>query len=59
MTQQTKMLREKNQRTNKAVPDDVENEAVEEAADGGQQTKWERLLMFIHLHLIKDAKHVW
>jgi len=44
------------QQTNQSVPDDVEDEAVEKAADGGEQTQWERLLFLVHLNLIKDSE---
>jgi len=49
-------LRWKAECTDEAVPDDMEDEAVEKAADGGQEAEWERLLLFIHLNLIKDSE---
>jgi len=37
------------------VPDDVEDETVEKAADGGEKTEGERLLMVIHLNLVQNT----
>ena len=37
------------------MPDDVEEKAVEKAADSGEEKQWERLLLLIHLNLIKDS----
>ena len=52
---QKKTAETKAERTDQAMPDDVEDETVEKAADGGEKTQWERLLLLIHLNLIQDS----
>ena len=51
-----KTIRRNEEQTNQAVPDDMKDEAVEKAADGGKKTEWERLLLFIHLNFIQDSE---
>ena len=42
-------------KTDVAVPDGAVDKVVEEVADGGEGVERERLLLLVHLHVVKDA----